>query len=57
MKLSRAKPRIIYCTPILASYKLLVFSTVVYTLRNARTIKIKIFEGINEYFSSQTEQT
>ena len=34
MKLSRAKPRIIYCTPILASYKLLVFSTVVYTLRN-----------------------
>ena len=35
MKLSRAKPRIIYCTPILASYKLLVFSTVVYTLRNA----------------------
>ena len=29
------KPRIIYCTPILASYELLVFSTAVYTLRNA----------------------
>ena len=32
---SEQKPRIIYCTPILASYELLVFTTAVYTLRNA----------------------
>ena len=34
-KFSEQKPRIIYCTPILAFYELLVFSTAVYTLRNA----------------------
>ena len=31
----RTKPQIIYCTPILASYELSVFSTAVYTLHNA----------------------
>ena len=42
------------CTIILASYELFVFSTAVYTLRNAkfnvRIIKINMVEGTNESF-------